>query len=92
MPISNEEWNSGRTGDTIEAQILTFLKQNQKPFTSVEVMTGLGYNNDLTLNNIIAGFAIQSALDKLVKEGTVKAKIIKQQMGHQVYYKAVESP
>ena len=90
MPISNEEWNSGRTGDTIEAQILTFLKQNQKPFTSVEVMTGLGYNNDLTLNNIIAGFAIQSALDKLVKEGNVTARTIKQQIEEQVYYKAVE--
>jgi len=28
MPISNEEWNSGRTGDTLEGQILAFLKRN----------------------------------------------------------------
>ena len=81
MPISNEEWNSRRTGDTLEGQILAFLKRNQNAFTPSEIFSGLGYSNDVNLNNIFAVFAIQSALDKLVKEGTVEAKTIKQPIG-----------
>jgi hypothetical protein len=90
MPISNEEWDSGRTADTLESQILKFLKVNLKPFSLGEIVIGLGYSNDLSVKNFVATFAIQNALDKLVKEGNVTARTIKQQMGEQVYYKAIE--
>ena len=90
MPISNEEWDSGRTADTIEGQILKFLKVNMKPFSLWEIISGLGYGNDLTVKNLVATFDIQNALDRLVKEGNVTARIVKQPIGELVYYKAVE--
>ncbi len=96
MPISNEEWNVGRARDTLESQILTFLKQNQKAFTLVEIMSGLGYDTNIKdLKGLILGVSgyiiVQNALDKLIREGTVTAKIIKQPIGQETYYKAVES-
>ena len=45
MPISNEEWDSGRTADTLEGQILKFLKGNMKPFSLGEIISGLGYSS-----------------------------------------------
>jgi len=90
MPLSNEEWDSGRTADTLEGRILKFLKINVKPFSLGEIISGLGYSNDLNVKNIVEAFAIQNALDKLVKEGNVTARTIKQQIEEQVYYKAVE--
>ena len=90
MPLSNEEWDSGRTADTLEGRILKFLRMNLKPFSLGEIINGLGYSNDLNVKNIVETFAIQNALDKLVKEGNVTARTIKQQIGEQVYYKAVE--
>lgn len=90
IPISNEEWDSGRTADTLESQILKFLKGNMKPFALGEIVSGLGYSNDLNVKNLVASFTIQNALDKLVKEGNVTARTIKQQIGEQVYYKAIE--
>ena len=90
MPISNEEWDSGRTADTLEGQILKFLKGNMKPFSLEEIISGLGYSSELNVKNIVATFAIQNAVDSLVKEGNVTARTIKQQIGEQVYYKAVE--
>ncbi|MGA2682802.1 MAG: hypothetical protein ABSF44_13500 [Candidatus Bathyarchaeia archaeon] len=88
MPISNEEWNSGRTADTLEDQILAFLRRNAYPVNYGDIASGLGYDNDLNLENLVAAFSIQNALDKLVKKGTVEAKTIKQPDGEQVYYKA----
>jgi len=89
MPISNEEWDKGRTADTIEGKILAFLKRNEYPVNYGEIVSGTGYSNDLNLINIIGAFSIQDALDKLVKEGIVEAKTIKQRTGEQVYYKAI---
>ena len=97
MPISNEEWDSGRTRDTLEAQVLTFLKQNKIPFSLVGIMSGLGYDTNIKdLETLFFGFVnilgVQNALEKLIKEGTVTAKIIKQPIGQETYYKAVELP
>jgi len=47
MSISNDEWNAGRTRTTIEAQILTFLKQNKTPSSFWGIMNGLGYNTNI---------------------------------------------
>jgi hypothetical protein len=90
MPISNEEWNSGRTADTLEGQILAFLKRNMFPVNYDEIISSLGYSKDLNLNNLVAAFSIQNALDKLVKEGIVEAKTIKKPIGEQVYYKVID--
>lgn len=56
MPISNEEWDSGRTADTLEGQILKFLKGNKKPFALGEIISGLGYSNDLNVKNLVCYF------------------------------------
>jgi len=57
-------------------------------------VSGLGYNVKIKdLGSFISGVAgywiVQNALNKLVKEGTVEARTIKQPIGEQVYYKAV---
>lgn len=93
MSISNEEWNAGRTWETLEARILIFLKQSKKPFDITEIMNGLGYNIQVKdfwslIGGVASYWSVQKALDNLVREGTVKAKIIKQQIGEQTYYKA----
>jgi len=56
-------------------------------------MNGLGINTQVkdfwSLIGGVAGFyAVQNALENLVKEGTVKAKIVKQTIGEDTYYKA----
>jgi hypothetical protein len=94
MAISNEEWNAGRTLDTIEGRILLILKVNQNPLNIGGIVSGLGYNVKIKdLGSFISGVAgywiVQNALNKLVKEGTVEARTIKQPIGEQVYYKAV---
>jgi len=97
MPITNEEWNMGRTRETLEAQILTILKQNQKPFDITEIMNGLGYNTQIKdFGSLIRGFldiwSVQNALDNLAREGKVEPRIIKQPIGAETYYKARTSP
>jgi len=94
MPITNEEWKEGRTWLTLESQILAFLKKNQKPCNMNDIVYGLGYTMETKdflsfLGSLGNYWSIQSALEKLVKEGTVQAKVIKQPSGEQTYYKAV---
>jgi len=92
MSISNEEWNAGRTLDTMEERILTVLKLCKTPLNIDGIANGLGYNMKIKdLESFIGGFAaywvVQNALDKLVKEGKVEARTIKQRFGEQIYYK-----
>jgi hypothetical protein len=94
MSISNEEWNAGRTNTTIEARIVAFLKQNNKPFTFWGIISGLGYNTNIKdfgtlLHGILDASIVQNALDKLVREGKVTSRIIQQPNGTETYYKAV---
>ena len=94
MPISKDEWDAGRTWETLEARILTFLRQNKnKGFNTVEIAHGMGYQTDIKdfwglLGGIASVWAVREALKKLMKEGTVKAKIIKKDIGEQTYYLA----
>src|SRR4030042_6869376 len=93
MSISNEEWNAGRTLDTIETRILTVLKLCQTPLNIDGIANGLGCNMKIKdLGSFIGGFAaylvVQNALDKLVKEGKAEARTIKQRFGEQIYYQA----
>lgn len=92
MPISKDEWSAGRTWETREAQILTFLKQNQaKAFTVSDIASSIGQWTGRTdfwgfLGNVAALWGVQNALENLVKEGTVKAKIVKKQIEEETYY------
>jgi len=93
MSITNEEWNMGRTRETLEARVLTFLRQNKRPFDITQIMNGLGFNTQIkdfgSLLSGIAGYwVIQNALERLANEGSVSARIIKQPIGEQTYYKA----
>ena len=97
MSISNEEWNAGRTADTIEMRVLKVLTSSEAPLNVSMVVYALGYNTDVKdLGSFISGVAgywvVQNALDTLVKEKKIEARTIKQPIGEQVYYKAVSSP
>ena len=94
MPIGKEEWNSGSKSDTFEKQILSFLRKNQDTaYTLPEIVSAMGYKIDFKdLGGFIGGVAgywlFQNAIENLVKEGTVEARKITQNMGEQTYYKA----
>ena len=93
MPVDKDEWDAGRKWETLEARILTFLENNpDKGFTANEIYQGLGYRYGTDFWGFIGGVAmlstIQNALETLVKEGSVKAKIVKQKIGEETYYRA----
>jgi hypothetical protein len=96
MPLTNEEWKDGRTWQTLESQVLAFLKKNQKPYNINEIVYGLGFIREIKdfwsfLGGIGSYWSVQNALEKLVREGTVEAKKIKQPIGEEIYYKAVST-
>ena len=94
MPASRDEWDTGRTWTTLEAQILAFLRQNKEQgFKVSEIMNGLGIQGNIKdfpslLGGIFSAWAVNSALEKLIEEGTVEAKIIKDEIGEDTYYRA----
>lgn len=94
MSLSNEEWNEGRTRETLEAQILAFLRQNSKPFNFNGIVYGLGYGIEIKdFGSFVSGVAriwlFQNAIERLIREGKITARIIKQSIGEETYYKAV---
>lgn len=93
LPIDKDEWDAGRKWETLETRILTFLQNNpDKGFTANEIYESLGYRHGTDFLGFIGGLAmfgtIQHALDTLVKEGSVRAKIVKQEIGEDTYYRA----
>ena len=91
MPVCKDEWNAGRKWETLQVRILAFLKTNRdKGFDHNEIYTGLGYKSGKSFWDIMAEIAnlltIQNALDALVKEGNIKAKIVKKTVGEITYY------
>ena len=79
MPIEEHEFEAGKKDIEIEKNILAFLQKNKiKAFTVDEIKEGTGYQInvhdilwDTTLN---IGFIF--ILDRLIKQGKVKSKII----------------
>lgn len=65
-------------------------KDPGKGFTANEIYQGLGYRYGTDFWGFIGGVAalwtIQNALETPVKEGSVKAKIVKQRFGEDTYY------
>lgn len=94
MPISKDEWAAGRTWETFEGQILSFLTKNRaRAFTTVEIMNNLGYVAEIKdLGSLFGGlltlWSAQRALNTLIKEGSVKAKRVKHTTGEDTFYKA----
>jgi len=91
MPVGKDEWNAGRKWETLQVRILAFLKTNRdKGFTADEIHNGLGYKTESGFWDILAKIAnilsIQNALETLVKEGSVKAKTVKETIGEVTYY------
>lgn len=91
MPIRKEEWNSGRKGDTIEARIVDFLKENSRSaFTQTEIVNALYKQSYSSFGELLGSFAsfyvVSNALDRLVKEGKVKFKVIEGRSGTDTYY------
>ncbi len=92
MPISKDEWNLGRSWDTLEGQIQLYLNANRdKAFTISEIMYALGYGTDIKDFGGLIGFiggswVIQNVLDSLMKEGKIMAKRVKTTSGEQIYY------
>ena len=88
-----ERWENQRN---TEAKILAFLNQNnQKAFNLIEIMSGLGYITELKdLWSFLGGMAqywiFQNAIEQLMKEGKVTARIIEEANKQETYYKAVE--
>ena len=95
MPISRDEWNSGRTWETDEAKILRFLDEHKdSAFTDVEIFTGVGYQvpND---NLLVFGMSVivfsnfRGKLVLLAKEGKIRARTVKKPIGEETYYTIV---
>ena len=91
MPVGKDEWNTGRKWEPLQVRILSFLNANQdKGFSNNEIYAGLGYKTGKSFWLILAGIAnllnIQNTLDALVKEGIIKAKIVKETVGEITYY------
>lgn len=94
VPINKAEWDAGRTYETLEGRILSFLRNNKgKGFTLAEIIDGIAYRTGRTdfwgfVGNVAAIWAVQNSLETLVKEGTVRAKIVQQAVGEETYYMA----
>ena len=73
---------------------MTFLKDNRdNGFSDEEIYNGLGYKTGKDFWDILAKIAnllaINNALEILVKEGSIKAKIVKETVGEITYYMIV---
>ena len=94
MPIKKGEWDRGRKWDTTEEQILTFLRNNKNTgFTSSEIIDGIGYRARVHdfgsfIGTVASVWLINDALNTLIKEGAVKAKIVQETIGEETYYMA----
>ena len=91
MPVSKDEWNSGRKWEPLQLRISAFLEANRdKGFSVNELYNGLGYKTSSGFWAIQAEIAnllnIQNASETLVKKGIIKAKIVKETVGEITYY------
>lgn len=91
MPVSKDKWNTGRTWETLQLRILNFLKDNRDSgFSDEEIYNGLGYKTTKDFWDVMAKIAnllaINNALEILVKEGSIKAKTVKEKVGEITYY------
>ena len=86
MPITNEEFESGKLHSKVEEEIISFLKERSEgAFTSQEIMGGIHYHTDFTTPEIakMSTFAIAdftALLNDLVKSRKIKMKAVRGRM------------
>ncbi len=91
MTIDKVEWGKGRTEETLESKVEKFLSNHKdNAYTASEISNSL-YNIQVNdLGSFVMGFltlsAVDTALKNLIREGTVKAKVVKQSNGTNTYY------
>jgi len=95
MSISNDEWEDGRSYETVEGKIMDFLRKNNQPYNQTEICNALGYQTNSTdiptfMGSLLSYWLVDKALEKLIEEGSVEGRIIKTNFGDQIYYKAMD--
>ena len=93
MPISRDEWNKGRTEDTLESVVESFLRTNSgKAYAMSEIVDGLFTLKYQGLGDWLTAFAsfygVSRALESLLKEGRIKSRVVKQTYGAETFYMA----
>ena len=93
VPISKEEWDEGRTVETLESRILSFLREKRQGYTLAEIIDAVGYRVEIKdfwgfIGHAAASFSVNSALETLMKEGSVEAKVVKTRRGEETNYMA----
>ena len=93
MPISRDEWNKGRSGDTLESIVETFLRANSgNAYAISEIVDGLYTLKYQGLGDWLGAFAtfygVNRALETLLKEGRIKSQVVKKTNGAETFYMA----
>jgi hypothetical protein len=99
LPIDRSEWEQGTEPATTEAQILTFLKsQPGRAFSLSEIIDGVRGLGRLFHGALVRMFLgelpeklyeelyFRRALENLVREGEVKARVLNEPLGNSIYY------
>jgi len=91
LPITREEWDKGRTQDTLESLIESFLKDNSATaFTTGEIVSALHPMKYESLGDWLGAFSsfygVNRALENLVKEAKIKSQVVKKPHGTETYY------
>lgn len=90
MPIGKDEWKDGISRETDEGKILHYLRSNsEKAFSQMEIAKAIGYSYRNLVDALIGTLSVDVALKNLMKEGSIQARIIKEKIGEETYYKAV---
>ena len=89
-----DEWNKGRIETTTESKVEKFLSSNKgKAFSQVEIVTNLYPTKSDSLTETFQQFGyliiVKTTLDALIKQGTIKAKSVKKEIGTETYYTTV---
>lgn len=81
-----DEWNKGRDEDTMDLKIEKFLSSNKgKAFSLNEIVEGI-YGDVDWARLMVYLVSTRVILDKLIREGSIKSKIIQKEIGKDTYY------
>lgn len=86
MPITKKKFEGGKLHNTVEAEILSFLKERKDgAFTSQEIMGGIHYHTDFSTPEIsrMSTFAIAdftTLLHDMIRQGNIRMKLVRNRM------------
>ena len=90
MSVGKDEWNTGIHRDSLQGQILAFLRKDPtRGFSNESVFDALGFkvNTSNPMNTILSGlnlWNVSNALESLVNNGLME----KREIGGKTYYRA----